>query len=132
MTNRFRFWLPSVACGKPRRYMIVINNNNHNHSIITRNGNIIYLQRTTLAISSVVGLVLKFDGGGGAAVTAEEEPKCNYETNYCPNVVSPIAVYGMSICLLRFWISDDDGVVNEWLLTNRLVERLGRPSHQSE
>lgn len=75
--------------------------------------NIVYLQRN-VGISSVVGLVLKFDGGGGgAAVTAEEEPKCNYETNYCPNVVSPIAVYGMSICLLRFWISDDDGVVNE-------------------
>lgn len=37
MTNRFRFWLPSVACGKPRRYLTVINNNNHNHSIIIRN-----------------------------------------------------------------------------------------------
>lgn len=48
MTNRFRFWLPSVACGKPRRYMTVINNNNnHNHSIIIRN--IVYLYNATLA-----------------------------------------------------------------------------------
>jgi len=88
VTNRFRFWLPSVACGKPRRCMTVINNNNHNHSIIIRNS--IYLQRN-VSVSSVVGLVLRFDGGG-AAVTAEEEPKCNYETNYCPNVVSPSCI----------------------------------------
>jgi len=133
VTNRFGFWLPSAACGKPLRYMMVINNNNHNHNNIIRKYTYHSKWCNSHCISSATGL--RFDDCGGSAVTSEEGPKCNYKTNYCPTVVSPSCIwytYIVPIEILDFICDDNDDVLNEWLLTNRLLSRLGRPSHQSE